>query len=275
MASTTNYDEIMLDRKLFNEFVYTPLSLALKILDERQKDPVLMAKVERLLNGDIPEVLKGKKCGVQFRQIVTPNNDAKHFLEISKNFGLIPVFMEYHNDKFSSNNNFKCSLGKIQIQGPVNKQDKYRIEKMTIMDFNVHNGKSLKDAVTSWGESLIHFHRRLFNSSNINDSNCYFYDMSDWVKNHGKDPKDYYEQFLLLFSCFGILFENFPINGKDSGFSNNIILPAIEKIISSTGVKPLIVPIPPMDMEDDDYWTLYNDEELKNIINNSTKQWKQ
>ena len=44
-----DYDEIMGDRKLFNKVVYTPLSEALRLLDERRKDPVLMARVEELL----------------------------------------------------------------------------------------------------------------------------------------------------------------------------------------------------------------------------------
>jgi len=270
MSTIGDYNEIMSDRKLFNEFVYTPLSEALKLLEERQKNPELMKKVEELLKGDIPSVLRGKKCGVQFRQIVTPNNDAKHFIEISKNFGLDPVFMEYHSDKFSSNNDFKRSLGQIHLQGPVNKQDQFRVEKISIMDFNKHNGKILKDVITSWNEPLIHFHRRLFNLSNINNQICYFYDMSNWVKDHGSEPKEYYKQFLLLFSCFGILFENFPVKNSSGDFSKNIILPAIEDVINSIGVKPLIVPIPPMDMEDDDYWTLY-DEDFRGIINNSVK----
>jgi len=270
MASIGDYNEIMSDQGKFNSFVYTPLSEALKLLEERQNNPELMQKIENLLNGDIPPVLRGKKCSVQFRQIVTPNNDAKNFLKISENFGLTPVFMEYHSDKFSSNNSFKRSLGKIQIQGPVNKQDQYRIEKISIMDFNKHNGKILRDVVTSWGESLIHFHRRLFNLSEINNLNCYFCDMSEWVKNNGSDPKEYYKNFLLLFSCFGILFENFPSKGEDIDFSKNVILPAIDYVKNIAGINPLIVPIPPMDMDDDEYWTLYN-ENFKDFISNSIK----
>lgn len=267
---TNNHSKIISDRNLFNSYVYTPLSEALKLLEERRNNPELVKKVEELLNGDIPEVLKKRLCAIQFRQIVTPNNDTKSFIKISKNFDLTPVFMEYHNDKFSSNNSFKRSLGKIQLQGPVNKQDEYRIEKINIMDFNKHNGKPLKEVITFWGESLIHFHRRLFNLSEINDLTCHFYDMSNWVKNHGSEPKEYYKNFLLLFLCYGILFDNFPSMGTDSFFSKEIILPAIDYVKKTTGQKPLIVPIPPMDMDDDEYWTLYS-ENFKDIINNSIK----
>ncbi|MDO8659308.1 MAG: hypothetical protein Q7K54_01780 [Candidatus Parcubacteria bacterium] len=44
-----DYNTIMNDRNIFNQIVYTPLSEALRLLDERRKDPELMAKVEKLL----------------------------------------------------------------------------------------------------------------------------------------------------------------------------------------------------------------------------------
>lgn len=262
-----DYDKIMSDRNIFNQVVYTPLSDALRLLDERQKDKELVSKIEKLLNGDIPEILKNKKCGVQFRQIATPNNDAKYFKKIAEGFGLTPVYLEYHSDKFSSNNYFKRSLGQLQIQGPVNKKDEYRVQKLGVIDFNKHNGKVLKDAVTHWQEPLIHFHRRLFYASDAGNSINTFYDMSNWVKKHGATPEKYYIDFLYLFTCFGILFENFPIEGEDAEFTKNVILPSIDKIIKETNIKPLIVPVGPMDMENDNYWTLYN-EEIKNFINN-------
>ncbi len=254
--SIGDYEKIMSDRNIFNQIVYTPLSEALRLLDERQKDKELMVKVEKLLKGDIPEVLKNKKCGVQFRQIATPNNDAKNFLKITEGFNLVPLFFEYHNDKFSSNNHFKRSLGQLHIQGRINKKDEYQIEKITIMDFNKHNGKRLKEVITYWNEPIIDFHRKLFGVCNLNNQN--FYDMSEWVKKHGAKPENYYKQFFLLFICFGILFENFPTAGEDKNFSKEIILPAFESVLGLVGIKPLIVPIPPMDMENDDYWILYH-----------------
>ena len=268
MNSIGDYNIIMSDRNIFNQIVYTPLSEALLILEKRQKDPELIIKIEKLLHGDIPEVFKkGIKYGVQFRQIATPNNDCKNFLKITNDFDLIPIFMEYHSDKFSSNNHFKRSLGQIHIQGLVNKQDEFRVEKIGIMDFNKHNGKPLREVVTYWNEPLINFHKKLFNICNLNDQACNFYDSSDWVHNHGVKPEEYYKQFLLLFTCFGILFENFPTEGDDGNFSKSVILPAIDNVMNLTGIKPLIVPIPPMDMENDDYWISYNSN-VKNFINN-------
>ncbi len=42
-----DYNKIMADRKLFNQTVYTPMSEAIRLLDERRKDPELIAKVEK------------------------------------------------------------------------------------------------------------------------------------------------------------------------------------------------------------------------------------
>ncbi len=261
-----DYDKIMSDRKLFNETVYTPLSEALRLLEERQKDPVLMAKIEKLLNGDIPEVLRNKKCGVQFRQIATPNNDCKHFVKITKENNLVPIFWEYFDDKFTSNNEFKHSLGQLRIGKKVNKEDIFPVEKITVVDFNKFNGKKLKDVNVLWGESLIDFHRNLFTNEGFNLKDFIFYDSSLWFHNNGEKAEKYYVNFFLLFVCHGILFENFlTTNDKEGDFTKNITLPAIEKIINLTGVKPLIVPIGSLDMENDVHWISYHSK-VKTLI---------
>jgi len=270
MANTSDYGHVMSDRKLFNQAVYTSLPKALKILDERRKDPELMAKVEKLLNGNIPKILKEQKCGVQFRQIATPNNDTKHFLKLTKDFGLTPFFMEYHDDKFSSNNSFKRSLGQLHIQGPLNKKGEYRIEKITIMDFNKHNGKKLSDVITNKSEKLVDFHKKLFEVCGLQGQAGNFCDMSEWVKSHGVKPHEYYPNFFLLFTCFGILFENYSLGKNENEFTKEVVLPAVDKVIELTGVKPLIVPVEPMDIEDEDYW-IYYDERVKSFLKNNSK----
>jgi len=267
MISIGDYSKIISDRNIFNQIVYTPLSEALRLLEERQKDIELLNKVKKILEGDIPGPLKNiNKYGIQFRQIATPNNEAEHFLKVTDGFGLIPVFMEYHQDKFSSNNCYKRSLGQLNIQGKVNKKDEFVIEKIGIMDFNKHNGKKLTEVVTHWDEPIVDFHRRLFDVCGFNNKKCSFFDTSEWVKNHGATPEEYYKHFLLLFVGHGILFENFLLEGEDARFSQDVILPAIESVVNLTGVKPLIVPIGPLDMDNDDFWFYYQPD-IKSGIN--------
>ncbi|MDO8659313.1 MAG: hypothetical protein Q7K54_01805 [Candidatus Parcubacteria bacterium] len=254
MEPIGDYNKIMADRKLFNKTVYTPMSEALRLLDERRKDPELMAKVEKLLNGDIPEILKSKKCGILARQLATPNHENRMFIRLAKENGLYPVFFECYDDKFTSNNKFKHSLGQLHIQNGKNKNDKDMLEKITIIDFNKSNGKKLHEVKTTWGESLVDFHHRLFTTHDIND--IHFLDEKDWNKESGNEkPDQFYLKFFLLNTCFGILFENFLTSkGPEGDFTKKIILPAIDKVVNLTGVKLLIVPIGPLEVEDDDLW---------------------
>lgn len=265
MSSIGDYNKIMSDRNIFNSIVYTPLSEALNIIKERRNDPSLVAKIEELLKGDIPEVLKDNICGIQFRQIATPNHDARHFLSITTDNGLKPVFFEYLDDKFTSNNEFKHSLGQLHIQGNVNKSDYYPVEKISIIDFNKSNGKMLKDVVTMWEEPLKDFHQRLFTLHDYKIDDITFYDASTWFHNNGNQAINYYTNFFLLFICHGILFENFLLNDEDAEFTKNVVLPAIDNVMNLTGYKPLIVPIGPIDIETDMHWISYHPK-IKTLI---------
>lgn len=267
MIKIGDYETIMSDHNIFNQVVYTPLSEALRLLEERRKDPVLMAKVEELLKGDIPEVLREThKNGVHFRQIATPNHDVHWFTELTKDHGLKSVFFEYYDDKFTSNNSFKHSLGQLRIHSKLNKKGEHIEEKVTILDFAKQDGKKIKDIHTLWLEPLTEFHKKLFDACGYPKDNLFFYDASNWLHSNGGDAKNYYTNFMLLFICNGILFENFLISKDSEGdFTKNILLPAFEQAMNLTGVKPLIVPIPPMDNEDDVHWTSY-DKKIKPLL---------
>ncbi|OGI88526.1 hypothetical protein A2995_00010 [Candidatus Nomurabacteria bacterium RIFCSPLOWO2_01_FULL_33_24] len=254
MIKIGDYNKIMSDRNLFNQIVYTPLSDAIKLFNERQKDPKLMAKVKKLLNRNIPKVFKDKKCGIMARQLATPNYENRRFISLVKENGLHPVFIEYFDDKFTSNNKYKHSLGQLHIQNKIDKNGKECVEKITIIDFNKSNGKKLKDIKTLWGESLIDFHKKLFDLYNINDVS--FLNEIDWYEKKNEKPIDFYVNFFLLITCFGILFENFlALKGDtEAKFTKDVVLPALEKVINLTGVKPLIVPLEPIDIETDNFW---------------------
>src|SRR3989338_749461 len=255
MIKIGDYNTIMSDRNIFNQIVYTPLSEALRLLDERKKNKELTAKVEKLLKGDIPEFLKKKNCAILFRQVATPNYETRRFISLAKENDLHPVIFEYHDDKFTSNNEFKHSLGQLHIQKKNRKNSNFSVEKITIIDFNLHNGKKFKDIKTLWLEPLVDFHKKLFSVHDYGVNDFYLYNASDWFKKNGGKAIDYYVNLLLLFTCFGILFENFLTSKNSEGeFTKGIVLPAIEKVINLVGVNPLIIPIEPLDLETDIFW---------------------
>lgn len=261
---------IMKDKNIFYEMVYTPLSEAIKILEERQKDKKLIKKIEKILLNNIPEPLKKiDKNGVIFRQVATPNYEIRWFIELTRDHNLKTNFFEYYSDKFTSNNCYKHSLGQLIIhKDKKNKKGENIEEKITIIDFAKYDGKKLKEVLTLWGEPMINFHKRLFNVVFLDNKNFNFYEASDWLKLGGNKAIDYYTNFILLFICHGILFENFLFCGDEGDFTKKILLPSFKKAFSLAGVKPLIVPIPPMDsdIEEDIHWHSYNDK-IKNLIN--------
>jgi len=270
MDEVIDYDKIMSDKKSFYKMVYTPLSEAIKILEERQKDPNLIIKIEKLLNNDIPEPLKKiDKYAINGKQVATPNFDVRWFLNIIKDYNLKPFFYEFYSDKFTSKNYFKHSLCQLLIhKNENNKKGEYLEEKITIVDFNKYDGKLFKEIKTLNGESLIDFHRKLFSVYDYKIEDFIFYDGSPWLERNGGSASSFYEKDLLLYVCHGILFENFLLTEEDSNFTKNIFLPAFIKAHKLSGLKPLIVPIPPMDpdIEDGSHWYTY-DEKIKNIIN--------
>jgi len=194
-----DYDKIMSDRKLFNETVYTPLTEAIKILEERQKNPDLIKKIETLLDNNIPEPLKKiDKYAISAKQVATPNFDTRWFLKLAKEFQLKPFFSEYFDDKFTSNNSFKHSLGQLLIYNDINRKGENIREKVKIVDFDKYDGKPIKNVKTIWGESLIDFHKGLFNVYGYNLDEFILYDASDLLKKNGSKAERYYVKDSML-----------------------------------------------------------------------------
>ncbi|MFA6301045.1 MAG: hypothetical protein WC609_01700 [Candidatus Paceibacterota bacterium] len=270
MIEIGNYKKITSDRNLFNQVVYTPLSDAVRLLNERQKDPVLMARVKKLLNGNIPEVFREKKCAIMARQLATPNYENIRFINLANEVGLHPVFLEYFDDKFTSVNKYKHSLGKLHIQNKIDKNGDRCVEKISIIDFGKADGKKLREIKTLWGEPLVDFHKKLFELHKLKDFS--FFEETDWYKKGNEKPIEFYVRFFLLVTCFGILFENFLLlkEGIEGEFTRDVVLPALEKVINLTGVKPLIVPIESMDLETADFW-YYHSPVIKSSIKNYLK----
>ena len=122
------------------------------------------------------------------------------------------------------------------------------------------------------GRCKVCFHRGLFDVLGFRKDDFIFYDASKWFKNNGKKAEDYYVNFFLLFVSHGILFENFLMKGTEGDFSKKIVLPALEEVERLTGLKPLIVPIPPMDTEEEEHWISYHPKIKKHIKNNLCKK---
>jgi hypothetical protein len=236
--------------------LYTPLSVAKKEIWKRWNDKELRKKVEEFFGDDVPSFLKKKPKAVIARYIASPNYDTKKFLEYSKEIELDPVIYEHVKDKFYAGNTDKYHLCKMFFYNGEGKKGGLKLDTFKVVDFNGQEGKKLKSIKTIWGESLIHFHHNIFKFENKN-SKCEMYDVDGWYGRKGRIPEKYYLYYLSLFICHGVLFENFLTNEEEINFTKNVVWKDFKKVYKKFGVRPLIVPIEPLEDENNIYWWCY------------------
>lgn len=253
-------EELVSSRQKFNEFVYTPLDKALEEIKTRRANPDLVKEVDGLLNNDIPECFNTGPKAVIFSQ-VSPNYELRRFMSLIDAIEeLLPVFLEYCDDKFVPENDWKYSLGKLKFFYGRGKHGGLKIERVNIIDFNKSNGRKLSEITTLWGQKLLDFHHEFFDQTfkKLKPEQCS--DISNWLKLHGGTPMEYYKHVLLLMIKQGILFENFMLYGHEEPFTRNIFLPAFIQITNDLKMKPLIVALEPTEIEGDTFWTCYPSE---------------
>jgi len=246
------------DGQLHLKNFYTSLSVAKKEIWRRRKDEKLRKKVENFIK-EFPDFLADDPKAVLARQIATPNFELYRFLSESKKTGLEQVCAEYLDDKFSSGNKIKYHLCKMYFYDGKGKNGGGRINVKTIVNFNKIEHKELKNIETYWGENLVNFHHRILNDATGLDLSNKIKDASCWVNKISGQAKDYYPQFLALFVCNGILFENFLIKGdkEEANLTAKIVIPSFNKIVKYFGVKPLITNLLPLNDATDSTWFYY------------------
>lgn len=257
-------EELVSDRKKFNEIVYTPVNEAIIELKERWEDTKLEKEVEKKLNGNIPELYKkGSKMAI-CRDVYTPNFELHRFISAADALDLTPVFGEYEQNKFTSNNLSKYYLGKIGFHFGFGKNHGPKIKYKKVIDFNQSNGKPLSLVTTSWGQGLMDFHRELFLLKYPQFTRECFFDISEWLAKNGSNAKKFYDNFLTLFIRHGVLFENFMLE-EELNFTKECFLPAFFKVWKDFGKKPLIIALAPTEIEGDLFWFHYPPEILQHV----------
>lgn len=253
-------DKLVSDRAAFDAFVYTPVKEALSELNRRWKDKSVQAPKK------VPAVFKDGFKAVQAVCVVTPNYQIRRFVAVADAADLTPLIFSQFNDKFTSNNSWKHSLGKLHFFFGMNKKNEAMIERVSILDFNKSNGKALSTVKTNWGENLVDFHHKMFFDAfpHLSEKKSVF-DASDWIIKRGKCPHKYYRDFLSLLIKHGVQFENFMLDEKELSFTKEVFLPAFIDIYKKTGLKPLIVALEPTETEGDKFWVSYPSADKKHL----------
>lgn len=238
--------------------IYTPLSVAKKEIWRRWNDKELRKKVEDFLGGDVPKFLQKEPKAAIVRHISSPNFELAYFLELVKGCGLNSMLVEFTKDKFVDKNRDKYHLCKLFFYNGLGKKFGEKIQTQVIIDFQVSRGKRLCDIKTLDGENLVDFHHRIL-SSIFPESKKRMFDISEWFYRKGPKAKKYYIYYLALFICHGVLFENFSLKAdmREKGYDKKVVIPGIKKLVKLFGVKPLIVPILPLESESALHWWHY------------------
>ncbi len=261
MDISKEVERIMASREAFDAFVYTPFEEMLAEMPLRQKNAALSAYVEKSLPAGLPHIIKEGKHAFLSRDVGTPNYETLRFISaIDAMEDFVPIIWEYGQDKFTPNQNeLKYALGKMTFYQGQGKKGGEKTIKQSTVNFNENEGKKLVDVKTEWGQSLIDFHHELFTPIRKSlKHDLIFFDASEWYSKSGGVVEKYYKNIFTMFLTHGVLFENFMVEHESEvAFIRSVFLPAFIEIYRETGVKPLIVPLSPTDIESDLFWSYY------------------
>jgi hypothetical protein len=238
--------------------IYSSLEEAGKLIRQRWADAALKKKISVFVGNSLEEVLPKGPYAILSRNIASPDFEYERFIVLAQEIELPPVVFEGADDKFSTNSHDKLGLVKMSIFDGYDKNRRIRRHYRTIIDIPANDGKKFREIKTLWGENLVDCHHRLLDEHSGGPVRL-FDDLAWYRSTVGgiASVKDYYLFFLAFFICRGVLFETFTMVGKESQFTTEIFLPAFQEIVDRFGVKPLIVPIIPVDEVENPYWFCY------------------
>jgi hypothetical protein len=233
-----------------NDRIYISLDEAREELAKRWQNQELKKAIEDELGENFWPEFKNEPRGFLSRCLPSPDNGLTFFFQCSKYINAKPLDFEYIGDLFTSKNEEKKSLGELRI---TLKNKKYIVD---IIDFQLNEKKKINEIITKTGESLVKFHHKLLD---ISEYRLEHPDMTQWFQRIGK-ASEYYYPFLCHFVAHGVLFEFFlDEDESENGFTNTVVLPALEKIKNKFGLKPLIIRLYPQNQNDNEdfYWFSY------------------
>jgi hypothetical protein len=187
---------------------------------------------------------KGKLYGFLGRHIASCRLEELQFFKRCVRSGLQPLWLEYLDDHFCTNNPSKIRLVKLRILLGRGKRGGVREKIVRAVDLS-RASTSIRELRTWWGEHLYEFHHRVLNCIL---GAVQIVDMSHWFKQWGR-ASSYYEPYLALAIAHGVLFESFESPGFPDleRFKKNVVIPSYNRLVQRWGVEPIIVyhPVPP------------------------------
>lgn len=234
--------------------IYVSLDEARAELARRWQDGELRKRIEVELGENFIQTFgQESPRGVLTRQLCSPDNGFTFFFQCARYVNAEPLALEFTGDIFTHLNEEKKGLGRMHVTLADGSPATF-----DIMDFHANEKVRLSEAFLKSGENLVDFHHRLLQVAGLP---VQLHDNTAWFRRIGK-PSAYYYYLLSHFVVHGVLFETFSTDcrdGKETGFTKEVVGPALDRIEAQFGLKPLIVRLYPEEQIDDEvfYWWSY------------------
>lgn len=192
---------------------------------------------------------------VLWRYVASPNFEMLRFLHLAEVVRRPPLIMEMPFDRFTPTiNRSKRYLAKLPVRVRSDKPDTSSLRSVRITDFDTSQRRRFGEMQCLNGTPFRAFHHDLCRQiigpafqQNIVDAPVF----------EGEAPQLYYERLFALFTCFGVLAENFVLDGSEGAFTEDVVIPAFEATVRRFGAKPMIVQLLPRESESASYWDSY------------------
>lgn len=245
------------DLPFLKDDIYTSLGELSHELDRRVNDSGLRKLVEDRLESNILNVFGDSPRAVLARSIFTPNREFEYFFDVAESLQLNPLLLEY-DGKFVAKNVEKYYLCRLFCMRHVGKKGGVLYKTHPIVNFNDNEGKYLSQVHTKRGDSLVEFHHELLASAYPGTSHD-LVSITDWFNRTRSNGEHYYFDFLSMFIRNGVLFDNYIAEDKEERvFIRQRLLSSFKAVTSFYGVRPLIVPLLPIETESMTPWFSYS-----------------
>jgi len=238
--------------------LYIPLEAA-EQAQQRQRSAALMRETVRFARPPRELVVRlAAHPLVLNRHVATPNQETVRFLDMAKEAKRPALILEMPADGFTpSLNRTKRNLARLPIMLRIDRPGHRRVR---VVDFGAMEGKPLAEVDCLDGRPLLQLHHELFERAFGPGAACAAIDLSNFYR--GCPPQLAYERLFALFTCCGVLADNYPLSGFEASFTERVVLPAFESTVQRFGASPIIVRLLPVESEADESWEWYPPEIL-------------
>lgn len=241
-------------------FPYTPLEEAVALLHSRRT--ALSINTGNMLERHFA----ARPYAVLFRNVATPNFELERFVALAVSANLIPLVLEFPQDKFVTRNPAKKTLARMSFYAGIGRNGgPLPIRVLTITNLNAADSLPFPQIATIWGQGFIPFHHEMLRSrSGLHGVEIV--DASPFLLAHSGGARHYYPEFFSLFVRHAVLFESFLYTTpSDKRFTTEIVIPAFNAASARHGCHPLICRLDPPESEGHPYWYQYPDELHKHV----------